>query len=44
MHRLEENKEEITDDLVASFIKDKMEIELSANEIDRSHKIGKPSP
>ena len=44
MHRLEENKEEITDDLVTSFIKDKMEIELSANEIDRSHKIGKPSP
>ena len=28
----------------ASFIKDKMDIDLSANDIDRSHRIGKPSP
>ena len=37
VHRLEENKDKITDELVASFIKDKMDIEFSVNEIDRSH-------
>ena len=41
---LEENKDEITDDFVASFIKDKMDIDLSVNDLDRSHRIGKPSP
>ena len=44
VHGLEENKDEITDDLVASFIKDKMVIDLSVNDIDGSHRIGKPSP
>ena len=44
VHGLEENKDGITDDLVASFIKDKMDIDLSVNEIDRSHRIGKPNP
>ena len=44
VHGLEENKDEITDDLVASFIKNKMDIDLSVNDIDRSHRIGKPSP
>ena len=34
----------ILDDLVASFIKDKMDIDLSVNDIDRTHRIGKPSP
>ena len=37
VHGLEENKDKITDDLVASFIKDKMDI-------DRSYQIGKPNP
>ena len=37
VHRLEENKDKITDELVASFIKDKMDFEVSVNEIDRSH-------
>ena len=41
---LEENKDEITDDLVISFIKDKMDIDLSVAYIDRSHRIGKSSP
>ena len=44
VHGLEKNKDEITDDLVVSFIKHKMDIELSVNEIDRSHQIGKLSP
>ena len=44
VHGLEENKEEITDDLVASFIKDKMNIDLSVNDIDRSHRMGEQSP
>ena len=30
--------------MVASFIKDKMDIDLSVNDIDRIHRIGKPSP
>ena len=37
VHRLEENEDKITDELVASFIKDKMDIEVSVNEINRSH-------
>ena len=41
---VEENKDEITDDLVPNFIKDKVDIELSINDIDKSHQIGKPSP
>ena len=43
VHGLEENKDEITDDLVASSIKDKIDIDLSVNDIDRSHQIGKPN-
>ena len=31
-------------DLVATFKKETMDTELSANEIDRIHQIGKPSP
>ena len=44
IHELEEDKDEIIDDLVASFINDKMDIDLSVNNIDRSHRIGKSSP
>ena len=37
--RTEENKDEITDDtkFYANFIKDKKDIELSVNDIDRTH-------
>ena len=38
VHGLEENKDEITNDLVASFIKDKMDIDLSVTDINRSHR------
>ena len=44
VHGLEENKDEITEDFVASFIKDKLDLELSVTDLDRSHRIGKPSP
>ena len=44
VHGLEENKDEITDDLVASFMRDKMYIDLSVTDINRSHQIGKPNP
>ena len=38
-HGIEENKDEITDDLVASFIKDKMDTEIYS-----SHRIGTSNP
>ena len=41
VHEIEENKDGVTDELVASFIKDKIENELSVNEIDRTRRIGK---
>ena len=44
VYGLEENKDEITDESFASFINVKMDNKLSVNEIDRSHRIGKPSP
>ena len=44
VHRLEDNKDEITDELVASLMKDKRDVDLSVNDIDRSHQIGKASP
>ena len=39
VHGIEENKDEITDDLVVNFIKDTMDIEFSEKDMDRSHRI-----
>lgn len=43
VYRIEEYKDEITDDLVVNILKDTTDIELSEKGIDRSHRIGKPS-
>ena len=43
LHGIEEDQDESTDDQVAKIIKEKMEIEISASDIDRSHRIGKKS-
>ena len=44
IHGIEEDKNEVTDDVVVSMLHDKLELEISKKDIDRSRKIGKPSP
>ena len=44
IHGIEEDKDEFTDDVVVNKLQDKLELEISKNNIDRSHRIGKPSP
>ena len=43
LNRIEEDKDEITDDVVVSMLQEKLEFEISIKDIDRSHRIGKPS-
>lgn len=42
VHGIEENKHEKTDDLVIETLKSNLEIDISTNDIDRTHRIGKP--
>ena len=44
IHRIEEEKDEDTDEVVGNMLQDKLELEISKKDIDRSHRIGKPSP
>ena len=44
VHGLEENKDESTDDLVLSVFQEKMNIEFTDKDMDRSHRIGKAKP
>ena len=44
IHGIEEDKGEVTDDVVDNMLQDKLELEISKKDIDRSHRIGKPSP
>ena len=44
IHGTEENKDEVTDDVVVNMLQNKLELEISKKDIDRSHRIGKPSP
>ena len=44
IHRIEEEKDEDTDDVVGNMLQDKLELEILKKDIDRSHRIGKPSP
>ena len=39
-----EGKDEVTDNVVVNMLQDKLEIEISKKDIDRSHSIGKSSP
>ena len=41
---IEEGNDEVTDDIVVNMLRDKLELEISKKDIDRSHSIGKPSP
>ena len=44
IHGIEEDKDEVTDDVVVNMLQDKLELEISKKDIDRSHRIGKPIP
>ena len=44
IHGIEEDKDEVTDDIVVNTLQDKLELEISKKDIDRSRRIGKPSP
>ena len=41
LHGIDEDQDESTDAKVINIVKDKLEIEISASDIDRSHRIGK---
>ena len=44
IHGIEEDKDEVTDDIV-NMLQDKLELDISKKkDIDRSYRIGKPSP
>ena len=44
IHGTEEDKDTFTDDVVVNILQDKLKLEISKKDIDRSHRIGKPSP
>lgn len=44
LHGIEEEKDEVTDDKVISVLQEKMELQIDKEDLDRSHRIGKPSP
>ena len=44
IHGIEEDEDEVTDDVVVNMLQDKLELEILKKGIDRSHRIGKPSP
>ena len=44
MHGIEEEKDEVTDDGIVNILQDKFEPEILKKDIDRSHRVGKPSP
>ena len=44
IHGIEEDQVEVTDDIVVNMLQDKLELEISKKDIDRSHRIGKQSP
>ena len=41
---MEESKDEVTDGVVVNMLQDKLEFEISKKDIDRIHRIRKPSP
>ena len=41
IHGVKENKKEDTDEVVIEFFEKEMKEKLSANDIDRSHRLGK---
>ena len=41
IHSVKENEKEDTDEVVIEFFEKEMEEKLSANDIDRSHRLGK---
>ena len=41
MHGIEETNDENTDDLVLKSIYEKLGVDITENEIDRSHRIGR---
>ena len=41
MHGIAETNDENTDDLVLKAINEKLDVEITENEIDRSHRIGR---
>lgn len=41
VHGIEENNNENTDDLVVQFINEKLDLDVTENDIDRSHRIGR---
>ena len=47
IHGIEEDKDEVTDDIVVNMLQlwqvDKLELEILKKDIDRSHRIGKPT-
>ena len=43
LHGIDEDQDESTDVKVINIVKDKLKIEISASDIDRSHTIGKKS-
>ena len=44
IHGIDEDRDEVTDDIVLNILQDKLELEISKKDIDRSYRIGKPSP
>ena len=44
IYRIEEDKDEVTDDVVVNMLQDKLELEISKKDSDESHRIGKLSP
>ena len=44
IHGIEEDKDEVIDDIVVNMLQDKLELGISKKDIDRSHRIRKPSP
>ena len=44
LYGIEEENDEVTDDKVISVLQEKMELHIDKEDLDRSHRIGKPSP
>ena len=44
IHGTEADKDEVIDDVVVDMLQDKLKLEISKKDFDRSHTIGKPIP
>ena len=44
IHGIKEDKDEVTENMVVNMLQDKLELDISKKDIDRAHRIGKPSP